>query len=62
MTDDHTRDELAQLRALVETLQVDQAALRAERYHPRRRPPRRFLPLVLVALLVALVPLASRHR
>ena len=59
MADDHTRAELAQLRALVETLQVDQAALRAERYHPRRRPPRRFLPLVLVALLVALVPLAS---
>ncbi len=59
MADDHTHDELAQLRALVETLQANQAALRAEQHRPRRRLPRRFLPLALVALLVVLTPLAT---
>jgi hypothetical protein len=51
MADDHARDELAQLRAQVATLQA-----RMDR--PRRRLPRRVLPLALVALLVALMPLS----
>ncbi|HEY8599280.1 MAG TPA: hypothetical protein VIL85_12665 [Thermomicrobiales bacterium] len=46
-------DDLAQLRATVVTLQTDLARLQR-----RRRLPRRFLPLALVALLVALLPLA----
>jgi hypothetical protein len=33
--------------------------LLAERHSPHRRLPRRFLPLALVALLVALLPLAT---
>ncbi len=53
MADDHSRDELALLRARVEQLETKR------RPRPRRRLPRRFLPLALVALLIALVPLAT---
>ncbi len=51
MTAQQHTDELAQLRAEV-------AALRAKVDQPRRRFPRRVLPLALVALLVALLPLS----
>lgn len=54
MADDHARDELAQLRALVESQQVRLARLEC----PRRRLPRRVLPLGLVALLLLLTPLS----
>jgi len=54
MADDHARDELAQLRTLVETQQARLARLE----RPRHRLPRRFLPLALVALLVLLTPLS----
>ena len=53
MADDHSRDELALLRARVEQLETER------RPRPRRRLPRRFLPLALAVLLVALIPLAT---
>lgn len=54
MSAQHRPDDLAQLRAEV-------AALRARVAPPTRRHiPRRFLPLALVALLVALLPLSLR--
>ncbi len=64
MADEHTRAELARLRAeladLRATVSVQQATVAALRPGPRpRRRPRRALPLVLAALLVALVPLAT---
>lgn len=68
MTDDHTRAELARLRAELTAAfsaqlaaqQAQIAALQAPRLErPRRRLPRRILPLALVALLVVLTPLAT---
>jgi len=63
MTDDQTRDELAQLRAdFTAQLAAQEArfAARLARSHrPRHRLPRRFLPLALVALLVVLTPFAT---
>lgn len=52
MTDDNTRDELAQLRARVAQLETKQ------RPRSRLRQLRRFLPLAVVGLLVALMPLS----
>jgi hypothetical protein len=46
-------DDLAELRATVRVLQADLARLKR-----RRRFPRRFLPLAVVTLLVALMPLS----
>jgi len=64
MADDHTRDELARLHAQlaaqearIAAQQIAFAARLARLERPRRRLPRRFLPLALVALLVALTPL-----
>jgi hypothetical protein len=53
-------DDLAQLRAALAAQQIHVANLHADlaRLQRRRRLPRRFLPLALVALLVALLPLA----
>ena len=57
-------DELAQLRAELAAQRTEIAALNARvdgtpAPRPRRRLPRRFLPLALVALLVVLTPLAT---
>ena len=52
MTDDNTRDELAQLRARVAQLEAGQ------RPKTRHRRLRRFLPLLIAGLLVALMPMS----
>lgn len=52
MTDDNTRHELAQLRARVAQLEAGQ------RPKTRHRRLRRFLPLLIAGLLVALMPLS----
>ncbi len=63
MADDTTRGELAQLRAQFAAQQDEVAALRrmvgASTTRRSPRLPRRFLPLALVALLVALLPVAT---
>lgn len=58
MTDQHRRDELAQLRAELAAQRAEVTALRARIDRPRRHFPRRFLPLAIVTLLVALLPLS----
>lgn len=59
MATDTTRDELAQLRILVDTQQGRLARLEYPRHHLPRRHLRRFVPVALVTLLLALVPLAT---
>jgi hypothetical protein len=61
MADQHHPDDLAQLRAELATQRATTEALRTDlgRLTRRRQLPRRALPLLLAALLVALVPLAT---
>ena len=60
MTQQPRPDDLADLRAELDTQRAEFAAFRAriERRERRRHFPRRLLPLTLVALLVALMPLS----
>ena len=59
MADNHAPDvRIEQLQAQLAAQQTQLAALQVRQAHPRPRLPRRFLPLALVALLIALLPLS----
>lgn len=58
MTTQPHRDDLIQLRAELAAQRAVTDALRAKLDRPQRCAPRRFLPLALVGLLVALLPLS----